>query len=195
MLLTYAERYWRFEKDQKCILHQFVTQTLEVHSSLKLSDSRRCIKFPHAGLSLITVCSTFLTDPFVLLILFASWREGLRGAYRWLSFHKKKKPFSLMRVYCGKLYANLKMFAGLHLGHTSSLSQSHCVWQLEAALGKENHWFEYQNPLMEKKSVHGKWCERVLPFRHAPPVGEAFHLRQLQLSKAVSKTRLQLYCC
>lgn len=32
-----------------------------------------------------------------------------------------------MRMYCGKLYANLKMFAGLHLGHLSSESQSYCV--------------------------------------------------------------------
>lgn len=68
-----------------------------------------------------------------------------------------RKPFSLMKVYCGKLYANL--FAGLHLGHPSSVFRSYCV----LGSGKQV-WVQkstdlnIKSPLMEKKkkTVMGK---------------------------------------
>lgn len=66
-----------------------------------------------------------------------------------------KKPFCLMKVYCGKLHANL--FAGLHLGHPSSVSLSYCVLGRKklalvqkiadlniksSPMEKEKHWWE-----------------------------------------------------
>lgn len=44
------------------------------------------------------------------------------------------------------------------------------------------------------KISDGKWTESALPFHHSLPVGMVFHLRQLQQSKAVTTTRLLLYC-
>lgn len=61
-----------------------------------------------------------------------------------LAFTFEKKAFSLMRMYCGKLYANLKMFAGLHLEHIPSESQSYCVFGSgKQVWGNKYHWFEY----------------------------------------------------
>lgn len=107
-----------------------------------------------------------------------------------------RKPFSLMKVYCGKLYANL--FAGLHLGHPSSVSRSYCV----LGSGKQV-WVQkstdlnIKSPLMEKKkkkNSDGKGTKRALPFHHPLPVGKVFHPPIASAEQAVAKTRLHLSC-
>lgn len=88
------------------------------------------------------------------LILFARRKEEMLRTYLRLSIKKypKKQHYSLMGVYCGKLYANLKMLAGLHLEHPPSVSHSHCVFG-----NREQVWIQkvtdlnIKTPLRKKK--------------------------------------------
>lgn len=123
-------------------------------------------------------------------ILFALWMQcSLYTA----GFTCRKKA-SLMRMHWRKLYANLKMFAGLHLGYFPLYSAVIVCLTVASKpeLGKSLIWISKPS---NGKCGHGKWTERTLPFHQPLPVGKAFHLWQLQHSKAVTNRRLRLWLC
>lgn len=161
----------------------------------RLSDAHI---IPLCGPSLIPVSSTFFTViPLCLLSSVRAEKEEMHSTHRWLFLSENqinKKRF----LWWGCIVVNImliwKMFAGLHPGHPSlRIPMSLCAWQGEVSLSSENHRFEYREPLMEKSS-DGKWTEGAPSFHHPLPAGKVFHLRQLQQSKALAKTRLQVYC-
>lgn len=93
-------------------------------------------------------------------------------------------------MYCGQVYANLKISAGLQRRHHSSVSMPHCV-QLEATPGSQHGRFEYQNLLMEK-SVMGNE-PRGHSFPSAATCGQGISPPTVAAEPSSGRPRIQLY--